>query len=496
MRLVHLSGLVLAAACQAASVPLPVADFADTEPLLIDSGVDVLELDGCTFDSAVATPLVQRATGVVTVFETSFESTIPVEGRVFVADADGGVRSVPTKSTDGLTHTAVLLGLLSNADYEVWWEATDPDGQRFCDKPRALETATFPAQIPAVAARIATEARTEGYHLLPIVSETTSSLVIVDSDGEVVWGTLIGTKESSDVDGDFEPPDPAFRMRLDPFGRGVLFNTQGRVSTDDGDVELLTWAGDRELMATFPGGHTDFVVLPDGGYAMLGWVVLEQDGRRILGDTLLVRDPDGSLAVLWSTFDSFAPDPHRSYSTGYTEDEPPVEDWSHANGLSYDANEDVFLVTVTEPSAVVKIDRSSGDVLWTVADGSPDFNHVDPAFVELPHSAQVVDGGFVVFNRSRLDEPHSCSHFADLELDQEHRTVVRSRYWQGETCRQNGFLGSAERLDNGHTIMTWSSYGMVEEVDREDRTVLQLVLPLGAGFGFGTFAADLPGMLR
>lgn len=41
-------------------------------------------------------------------------------------------------------------------------------------------------------------------------------------------------------------------------------------------------------------------------------------------------------------------------------------DWFHANGLAYDATDDSFLVSGRNQSAVVKIDRKSGQLLWII----------------------------------------------------------------------------------------------------------------------------------
>ncbi len=501
MRLAPLVAILLLAACGS-------SDTSKEAVPAVDSTTDTASSfsESCPFDSGVVGSLTLKSTAVPTVFEVTVDSPEPISGRVLVVDAAGEVRTVAAETTDGLHHTALVLGLQSNLEYEVWWEGTTGAGERYCDRPQELVTATFPADLPPVFSMAFEENRTAGYHLLPIMTENASVVSIVNSDAEMVWGVVLATRDDDDDDddddegdddddGDFSPGQ-AFRMHLDPLNRGVLVNTQGHASTDDGHVYLVTWAGETERMATFPGGHTDFVVLPDGSYAMLGWQVRELEGRRILGDTVLIHEPDGTVRPIWSSFRTFHPDLARTYFTGFTGDDPPVEDWSHVNSLSYDAADDAFLVTVTEPAAVVKIDRETGEATWVVSYNSPDFDDTPWDLVEMPHSAQSVEGGVVVFNRTHPEDPTTCSHMADISLDLEGRAATRSGYWESESCRKNGFLGGAERLDNGHSVVTWSSYGLLEEVDTNGETVLQLALPLGAGFGFGTYATELPGVLQ
>lgn len=444
-------------------------------------------------------------TGVPTVLDVVVDSPEALVGQMVVEEEDGTRRSVETVSSDGLHHTGMLLGLRSNRSYGVWFEGADAAGAARCSAVQSLTTGTYASELPPVMPLLLEEGRSEGFHLLPMMTERSSLLTVLDADAQLVWGHVLSSLSADDLlddaadDDDEEDEFPegiAFRAHLDPSGRGILVNSQGQRSTDDGRVHLVTWGGALSTVATIPSGHTDFVPLEDGSIAMLGWQVKEFDGRRILGDTLLLWHPDGTVDRLWSTFTSFGPDLSRSYTQDFVHDEPPVEDWSHANGLSYDPVDDAFLVTVSEPSAVVKLDRSTGAVHWVLATGSLDFDGVAPGTVDLPHSAQAVDGGLVVFNRTRPEERNRCSHMADLAVDPAGRTAWEVAHWEGSDCRKNMFLGSAQRLDGGHSVVTWSSYGLLEEVDEEGQSVLQAALALGAGMGFGTFVSELPGALR
>jgi len=52
-------------------------------------------------------------------------------------------------------------------------------------------------------------------------------------------------------------------------------------------------------------------------------------------------------------------------------------------------------------------------------------------------------------------------------------------------------LGDVSRLPNGNTLITWGTSGRIEEVTPEGETVLQIDLPLGAGFGYTSWSASL-----
>jgi hypothetical protein len=56
--------------------------------------------------------------------------------------------------------------------------------------------------------------------------------------------------------------------------------------------------------------------------------------------------------------------------------------------------------------------------------------------------------------------------------------------YQSKACYKVYFLGDAERLHNGNTLINWSTSGHLEEVTRAGASVWNLRAQLGAGFGF------------
>lgn len=440
-------------------------------------------------------------TAVPTVFEVAVDTELAATVTLVVTDAEGSERRAAATSLDGMDHTGLLLGLPPSTPLELRVEAELDGAGTGCTLAQAFSTGAYPSGLPLAVPSLLEPERTPGYHLVSVLGEDTVSVAIYDESGVPVWGHLDWDRNADDVPG--EPPIPEgafppfiFRVRLDPQGRGVVFNKQADGSADRGALVTMSWTGEVLEEVFFDTGHTDFVLLPDGSSAMLGWVVQDMEGRRILGDSILVRSPDGEVTQVWSSFDQFVPDLSRTYPTGFTADDPPLEDWSHVNSLAYDPVDDAFLVTETEPPAVVKVDRATGAAHWVLMTGSPDFDGVARDLVEFPHSVQQLDDGVLVFNRSQLDRSETCSRFTDVVLDPDAGRVVSHADWMGAVCRQNGFLGGAERLASGSTVVTWSSYGLIEEVAPDGTVLASLGMPIGAGFGFGVFEPTLPGALQ
>jgi len=275
----------------------------------------------------------------------------------------------------------------------------------------------------------------------------------------------------------------------------------------------MTWAEDENLDGTIhrygldgslleevklQGIHTDFVELPDGNMASVAWEVREfedSDGvtQQVLGDRIVESADDGSQVVIWSAFDDFSPDLTESLPSGSYPADPSVLDWSHINGLSYDAEEDDYLVSADGLNVLLRIDRQTGTRLWTLSDSEGDFSSSDEA--RLVHGAHSVESlgtdRLLIFNRNvsypmdGKDLDAVCSEAIEVELDIESGTAQRSWSYGTDECLLTVFYGEAMRLDNANTLVIFSSSGQLSEANPEGETVWQLNANVGAAFGFG-----------
>lgn len=119
---------------------------------------------------------------------------------------------------------------------------------------------------------------------------------------------------------------------------------------------LLTLSREARVMEDFPTSYTE----PAAPSAP----------ATVVGDVIIEFARDGALLRQWSLLDIL--DPRRigygSLRAGndllenYSDmraDAPP-RDWTHANAVSYDPNDDSFIVSLRSQDAVIKVDRESG----------------------------------------------------------------------------------------------------------------------------------------
>lgn len=412
---------------------------------------------------------------VPTVVWVRFETAEPVRATVR-ARFEGGERVVG-EAAPTTTHALLLAGLPARTEVEV----TVTADEREETAEGVVTTGALPEWVPDLQfeAEVPEEAE-GGVTLIPLIFGMGGGVVGVDDAGRVVWSW------PQEDEGLVAVP---YRAALSLDGEAVLFNHAARSDADRGAIVRVSLDGGQVQYTDILGAHTDFAEYVDGGYLTLGWDIREVEDRRILGDTLRERSPDGVERVVWTAWDSFTPDLSRTYANLYAGD-PSVEDWTHINGLSYDPVADQVYLTATFNNGVLAVDRTSGVLDWWLTDfEGGNFENADgTARLVLPHSVQAIDGGVTVFSRGSPTDPSACSFVVDIALDESRGLATETWRHEAEPCALVSYLGGAVRLAGGNTLVSWTSAGRLDEVTLDQALAWRVSTNVGAAFGFATRA--------
>lgn len=101
---------------------------------------------------------------------------------------------------------------------------------------------------------------------------------------------------------------------------------------------------------------------------------------EVAGDEILEVDFDGTVLQRWSLFDIIDPERMCYDSLGGFWNPlygSATADWSHGNGLAYDEELDLILVSLRHQDSVIAFSRATGELVWILG---------DPARWEAPYS--------------------------------------------------------------------------------------------------------------
>lgn len=438
----------------------------------------------CGVDEALFEAVSLEETAVPTVFNVRWSTVEPAAGAVWYRVEGEGWRRTAVREA-AASHEQLLAGL--PAGHEVQWQVVrEPEGEApRCSGVQAAETGTPPAELPGADLTVADEsALASGYVVVPVLGPTPLYVAILDEQARYVWW--------------WEADESTTRASFSRDGSAVLFNVEAPSEEEPGQVVRVSLDGQEEVLAEVAGIHTDFVELPDGGVAALGWEIRQYEGeegesRKLLGNTIEEVTAEGEHRTLWNIFHDFTPDLSKDYGgEGFYEADPDVEDWSHVNGLWYDSDSGDYYVTINRFNGVACIDGAKGALRWIMASKYDDFRFqsTDMLF-SSPHSVQSIGSRrLLVFNR-RI-EADACSDVTEYIYSAEKGAVEASWTYSDPGCINVTSLGEARRLEGGNTLVIWSSAGQMDQVTPEGESVWRVQNAIGSAFGFGEHIDALP----
>jgi hypothetical protein len=242
-------------------------------------------------------------------------------------------------------------------------------------------------------------------------------------------------------------------MKVDPSGK-VLSEWRDPLAhhdqhhLDNGEllyttVEPLTDDEARRVFGGVPGSEA-----PDG---------------KVYGDCIKHVNPiDGSVLWYWRAVDHLDPklfplNPHFDR-----------EHWPLINSV-YPLKDGNILASLRSVSTVVVISRETGEVLW----------HLDSTVLAQQHCASELDNGnILIFDNGTFRHNQSATYSRVLEVDRTTKQIVwEYRDKSFPMAFFSPFMGGAQRLPNGNTLITEAMFGRVFEVTPQGKIAWEYVNP-------------------
>ena len=288
-----------------------------------------------------------------------------------------------------------VLGLRPNRRHELYVSVRNATGG-VTHSPEVLAFTTpalpsDPAEFPPIQTRMSVPGQMEpGVTLLaprrvrrgnPAFGEGYGLLLGLDAEGEVVWYYRTDARIS-----DFERLRNGNLVYLTHDFCAIEIDMLGNV--------VASWYAARRPQGPAEGVPVDTLTfhhaiteLPWGNLVVLGSEIRQIEGyytsetdphaprktQEVMGDEIIEFRRDGEVVWRWNAFEHL--DPYRIGYETFTQywprrGFPGVLDWSHGNGLDYDERDDSLIVSLRFQDAIFKIDRSTGEIRWSLGEPS------------------------------------------------------------------------------------------------------------------------------
>jgi Arylsulfotransferase (ASST) len=154
-------------------------------------------------------------------------------------------------------------------------------------------------------------------------------------------------------------------------------------------------------------------------------------------------------------------------------------DYFHINSIEIDHDENL-LVSARNTSAVYKIDRQNGEVLWRLGGKKSDFEMGGGTESAFQHDARrQSDGTVTIFDNGAHPRVHEESRAIVVELDEEGMGATLLRQYASPEKILSTSQGNAQLLPGGNVFVGWGSAPHVSEFSRDGGLLLNADFPPG-----------------
>jgi hypothetical protein len=200
--------------------------------------------------------------------------------------------------------------------------------------------------------------------------------------------------------------------------------------------------------------------------------------QPVVGDNIVEFNAAGEVVWNWNTFDHL--DVYRwCYHLlevyWHTRGFPDHLDWTHGNGVTYDANDDSVIVSLRHQDAIIKIDKASREIKWILGDPKGWGTAFKPKLLKPAHDLRwhyhghnprvTSDGTIVMYDNGIVRaipfdppaEPHQCfARAIEYEVDEDKMEVAE--VWTSSDDEDperviSWAMGDAHRLQNDNMLV-------------------------------------------
>ena len=332
---------------------------------------------------------------------------------------------------------------------------------------------------------------------------TSFPTLLITSNGPVAPGDFIGTF------GVKLAVTNAFNVVLDNSGSNAIFSTNSkalwRTVTPSGLIaeNNNSWLLRDEtygVVATYPSGDGhDFKLLPNGDAILLEHESIPTNLSQVVSggrpdavlDSLVFEELDANQQIVfrWRAIDHLAITDSLAYLNVAS------VDWTHVNAITIDPWDNNYLVSLRCFCQIIKVSRTTGDVIWRLGGVSNNFRFIGENATNAPyyfigqHNIHgMANTNIMFFDNGSLASQGSLagrnySRAVQYQLDETNMTATLVWQYIHNPVVLTPTEGIVKRFTNGDTYVGWVSAAqqgtgpVLTEVNASNQVMFELSAP-------------------
>lgn len=235
----------------------------------------------------------------------------------------------------------------------------------------------------------------------------------------------------------------------------------------------------------------DFHMLPNGNMVVLGAEDVTVDmsdvvpgghpAANVVNAVIQEIDRDGRVVVQWKALD------HLPITDSYEDLTAPAIRYCHNNSLWID-DDGNWIVSMRHMSQVIKVNRTTGEVMWKLGGKSNQFTFIGdhpeqaPTFFSYQHDARRLPNGNISLFDNGTQHTPQYSRGVEYRLDERAKTATMIWEYRHVPDYYVSIQGGLQTLPNGNRVLGWGSAANdgapgITEVDSTGRVVFEAAYP-------------------
>ncbi len=242
-----------------------------------------------------------------------------------------------------------------------------------------------------------------------------------------------------------------------------------------GAVLEVDWRGRTLWEVRHPDHHHDAQKLRSGNVLLLcsrrlptelvgciqGGLCRGESDSTMYGDYLVEITTDGRLVWEWRSWEHLDPATHP-----ITLQDRRAE-WTHANSVA-ETDDGNLVVSFRNISTVVMIERSTGEIVWELG---------GPPLAQQHAPLPLPTGNILIFDNGTHRRDHPATFSRVIEVDPRTSAIVWEYTDPALFEFFSPYVGNAQRLANGNTLICEGCHGRIFEVTPSGEVVWEFVSP-------------------
>jgi hypothetical protein len=239
----------------------------------------------------------------------------------------------------------------------------------------------------------------------------------------------------------------------------------------------------------YNGDHHEFLISPQDTALITIFNAVPQDLTSVGGakDSVamqgIVQELDietGEVLFEWQSIDHVALE--ETYVSP-AEDHYPGIDYFHLNSIDVEPDNNL-LISARETSAVYKIDRNSGEIIWRLGGKKSDFEMQEGTRFAFQHDARrLPDGTISIFDNGSLVFDNGTPRAVEdsraivLDVDEKRMTASLVHEYTHPDGQKADAAGNTQVLPNSNVFVGWGRALAISEFSPEGELLFDLMLP-------------------